>query len=73
MDTPFAAMPAGQIAYIRRIDPQTLPDPIRAQLPDGAPVWGLHSPEGTCIALTPDRRTAFFVAREHALTPVSAH
>lgn len=73
MQTPYANLPAGSLAYIRRIDPQSLPDEVRARLPGDAPVWGLHAPDGACIALTPDRSTAFFLAREHDLTPVSAH
>ena len=73
MQTPYPDLPEGKIAYIRQIDPQTLPDTIRAQIPGGVEVWGVHSPEGECIALTQDRSTAFFVARENDLTPVSAH
>ena len=73
MNTPFPHLPAGRIAYVRQIDPEALPDPIRTQIPTGAQVWGVHSAEGECIALTQDRRTAFFVARENQLEPVSVH
>lgn len=73
MQTLYANLPAGTLAYVRRIDPETLPAEIRTQIPGGAQVWGLHAPDGACIALTGDRRSAFFVAREHDLTPVSAH
>ncbi len=73
MQTPYAHLPAGTLAYIRQIDPETLPAEIRTQIPGGTQVWGVHSPDGDCIALTADRSTAFFVAREHDLTPVSTH
>ena len=73
MKTPYPGLPDGKIAYVRRIDPQTLPDEIRNQIPDDTQVWGVHDEAGECIALTQDRRTAFFVARENDLTPVSAH
>ena len=73
MQTPYPFVPEGKIAYVRRVDLGTLPKEIRAQVPEGAEVWGVHDPEGACIALTQDRSTAFFVARENDLEPVSAH
>ncbi|MCB1390066.1 MAG: DUF1150 family protein [Rhodobacteraceae bacterium] len=73
MQTPYPFVPDSKIAYIRRIDLSSLPQEIRAQVPKGAEVWGVHNPEGECIALTQDRSTAFFVARENDLEPVSAH
>jgi hypothetical protein len=73
MNTPFPHLPAGRIAYVRRIDPETLPDDVRTRIPGGAQVWGVHSDSGECLALTQDRRTAFFVARENQLEPVSVH
>ncbi|MBN8293633.1 DUF1150 family protein [Rhodobacter sp. NTK016B] len=73
MQTPYPFVPDGKLAYIRQIDIDTLPDDIRSQIPGGVEVWGVHSDDGECIALTQDRPTAFFVAREHDLEPVSAH
>lgn len=73
MQTPYPFVPEGKIAYIRQIDVKTLPQDIRAQVPAGAEVWGVHDHEGACLALTQDRSTAFFVARENDLEPVSAH
>lgn len=73
MQTPYANLPEGKLAYIRRIDPRQLPADIRAQIPADAQVWGVHAEDGECIALAEDRRTAFFVARENDLEPVSTH
>ena len=73
MQTPYPFVPDGKLAYIRLIDVDTLPQDVRARLPEGAEIWGVHNPEGECLALTQDRRTAFFVARENDLEPVSAH
>ncbi len=73
MQTPYPFAPESKIAYVRQIDVRTLPNDIRAQVPEGVEVWGVHDPEGACIALTQDRSTAFFVARENDLEPVSAH
>lgn len=73
MQTPHADVPKGPIAYVRQIDPLRLPDAIRVQVPEGAPVWGVHAPDGACLALTGDRRAAFELARINDLTPLSVH
>ncbi|WP_417589375.1 DUF1150 family protein [Pararhodobacter oceanensis] len=73
METPYSDLPLGKIAYIREIEAQDLPDDIRAQLPEESPVWGVHSPEGECLAIALDRRVAFMLARENDFAPVSAH
>jgi hypothetical protein len=77
MDTPHPDMEhpeaAGGIVYIREVPVTALPDAIRAQLGGVAQVWGLHTPEGACVALARDRAMAFVLARQNDLTPVSAH
>ncbi|MCA2014261.1 DUF1150 family protein [Pararhodobacter sp. CCB-MM2] len=73
MQTPYPFVPEGKLAYVRQIDIDTLPDDVRNQIPDEVEVWGVHKVDGECIALTQDRSTAFFVARENDLEPVSAH
>tara|TARA_R110002124_G_scaffold95963_13_gene240319 strand:- start:6292 stop:6516 length:225 start_codon:yes stop_codon:yes gene_type:complete len=73
MQTPYPGLPTGKIAYIRRVDPGTLPQDVRDQIPQDAQVWGVHSESGECLALTDDRRGAFLLARENDLAPVSAH
>jgi len=73
METPYPNLPAGKIAYVRLIDREALPEDISAQLPGDAPVWGVHTPDGQCLAVARDRATAFSVARENDLTPMSAH
>lgn len=61
------------IVYIREVSVTALPDALRAQLDGLDQVWGVHSPKGECLALARDRRTAFVVARENEMMPVSAH
>ncbi len=73
MDTPHPDRPESGIVYIRKVPVAALPDAIRAQLPGVEQVWGVHSPDGACLALAPDRALAFVVARQNDLTPVSAH
>jgi hypothetical protein len=77
MDTPHPDRPdggaAGSIVYIREVPVAALPDAIRAQLPDVPHVWGVHTPDGACVALARDRALAFVMARQNDLVPVSAH
>ncbi|MCB1394991.1 MAG: DUF1150 family protein [Rhodobacter sp.] len=73
MKTPYPALPDGKIAYIRQVDPASLPDEIRAQLPGDAAVWGVHAEDGEMLALARDRKVAFLLARQNDLAPVSAH
>lgn len=73
MDFPHPEDTATPIVYIRELALAALPDAIRAQLGDATEVWGVLTPEGECLALARDRRTAFFVARENEYAPVSAH
>lgn len=73
MDTPHPDRPESGIVYIRQVPVAALPDAIRAQLPGVEQVWGVHSPDGACLALARDRTMAFVVARQNDLTPVSAH
>lgn len=73
MDTPHPDRPESGIVYIREVPVEALPDAIRAQLPGVDQVWGVHTPEGECLALARDRSLAFVVARQNDLQPVSAH
>ena len=73
MHTPYPHIPESRLAYVRRIDPATLPAPLRAQVPPDATVWGVHNAEGACLALTDNRRMAFVVARDNDLSPMSVH
>lgn len=73
MNTPYPHIPENKLVYIRRVDPARLPEDLRAQVPADAAVWGVHAPDGACLALTGDRRLAFSMARQNDLSPVSAH
>ncbi len=58
------------IVYVREADPDTLPEHLK-----GAPgkIFSVHNPEGTCLALTDDRRIAFELAKRNDFVPVSVH
>jgi len=65
--------PGKQIVYIREVPATALPDELRARFGEAGTLWGVHTPEGACLALARDRRLAFVVARQHEMEPVSAH
>ena len=73
MDTPYPDLPESRIAYIREVPIETLPEEIRARLDGASHVFGIHTEAGECIALAPDRKLAFLLARQNDLAPVSAH
>jgi hypothetical protein len=73
MDTPYDNLPKGQMAYIRLVSRESLPDDIRAQIPGDEPIWGVHAPDGECLALARHRSDAFMLARENDWAPVSVH
>lgn len=73
MKRPVPETPETPIVYIREVPVAALPDAIRAQLDGVAHVWGIHAPDGACLALARDRRSAFVVARQNEMAPVSAH
>lgn len=77
MNTPHPDIPEtgpdGGIVYIREVPVAALPDSIRSQLGEAEVVWGVHTDTGECVALARDRATAFVVARQNDMQPVSAH
>ncbi len=62
-----------QIAYIRSVDPQTLPDDVRRAAAGAEVLYAIHGSDGSVLALVDDRAKAFALARMNELTPVSAH
>jgi hypothetical protein len=74
MDHPaFADGPVeSRIVYIREVPASELPAETRARIGD-APLYAIHDSVGNRLALVADRDLAFVVARQHEMTPVSAH
>jgi hypothetical protein len=50
-----------------------LPDAIQAQVQGLDHLYAIHAATGEVLALVPDRRQAFIVARQNAYAPVSVH
>jgi hypothetical protein len=61
-----------RIVYIREVGVDALPAEARARIGD-SPIYGIHDAGGNRLALVADRALAFAVARQHDMTPVSAH
>ncbi len=58
------------IVYVREADPEALPDHLKGAT---SKLFSVHSLEGTCIALTDNRKTAFALAKRNDMIPVSVH
>jgi hypothetical protein len=67
---PFAE-PSGQpIVYVREVTPEELPDQLRGAT---GKLFGVHDANGNRLALAPDRRVAFALARRNDMVPLSVH
>ncbi len=63
--------PSGQpIVYVREVTGDELPDELRGT---SARLYALHDAKGNRLALTPDRRIAFALARRNDMRPLSVH
>ncbi len=63
--------PGGQpIVYVREVTPEEMPDGLRGTT---ARLFALHDAEGNRLALAPDRRIAFALARRNDMVPLSVH
>ena len=67
---PFTNQTGEPIVYVREVAPGELPDELK-----GAPakLFALHDAEGNRLAIAPDRRQAFALARRNDLRPLSVH
>lgn len=75
--TDFPSLPrdsgADRIVYVRTVRTADLPEPIQAQTKGLDHLYAIHAADGACLALLPDRKLAFSVARRNEFAPVSAH
>jgi hypothetical protein len=61
------------IVYIRQVAVADLPEDVQAQAGDLETLYAIGSEDGRQLALVGDRSTAFVVARENDMEPVSVH
>lgn len=62
-----------RLVYIRPIDVADLPDEMQEQAEGRDRIYGVHSPDGLCLALVKDRKLAFALARQNDFAPVNVH
>lgn len=61
------------IVYVLGVKAADLPDEIRAHAGDHEQLYAIHAASGEVLAIVPDRKVAFAVARQNSFSPVSAH
>lgn len=62
-----------KVVYVKRVDVADLPDDVRAKVGNHNELFAVHTEEGEQIALVTDRNTAFVLARQYDMTPVTVH
>ncbi|MDO5622547.1 MAG: DUF1150 family protein [Paracoccus sp. (in: a-proteobacteria)] len=74
MNTTFNLNDDGtQTVYIRRIQMDALPEEVREQAPGLDSLYAVYGVNGERLALVRDRSTAFILARQNDMAPVSVH
>lgn len=61
------------IVYVRPVKVDDLPEEMRDQIGGAATIYAVHSVDGERLALVRDRKTAFFLARQNNMEPVTVH
>jgi hypothetical protein len=67
---PFTDPKGPPIVYVREVSAGELPDELRGT---AARLFALHDAEGNRLALAPDRRIAFALAKRNDMVPLSVH
>jgi len=67
---PFTEPNDQPIVYVREVAPDELPDELRGT---AVRLYAVHDTEGNRLALTPDRRVAFALARRNDMVALSVH
>ncbi|KAA2312329.1 DUF1150 family protein [Pseudooceanicola sediminis] len=66
-----------KVVYIRPVEAADLPEDVQEELSEQAPgltrLFAVHNSDGERLALVRDRATAFILARENDLAPVTVH
>lgn len=67
---PFIDPRGHPIVYVREVAADEMPDELKGT---PARLYALHGAAGKRLAVAPDRRLAFALARRNDLTPLSVH
>jgi hypothetical protein len=75
MTHPSFDVAADGLVYVRRVEVEDLPGPVRREAQEGGleQIYAVHRADGEQVALVGDRMLAFTLARQNDLTPVSVH
>ena len=68
--TPFTEPKGKAIVYVRELAADEMPDELRGI---EARFFGVHDAEGNRLAVVPDRRVAFALAKQNDMRPLSVH
>jgi len=61
------------IAYVRAVSFADLPKSIQSQISETSKLYAVHDEEGQRLAVVPDRKLAFALARQNDFSPVSVN
>ncbi len=64
---------AAKVVYVRAVKAADLPEDVREQVPGVKQLFAVHDSMGERLALVRDRDTAFILARQNDLAPVTVH
>ena len=67
---PFTEPDGQPIVYVREVTPEEMPDELRGTT---ARPYAVHDAEGNRLALAPDRRIAFALAKRNDMVALSVH
>jgi hypothetical protein len=68
--TPFTGPKDKAIVYVRELAADEMPDALRGTT---ARFFAVHDADGNRLAVTPDRRIAFALAKQNDMRPLSVH
>ena len=68
--TPFTEPKGRPIVYVRELAEDEMPDELRGT---EARLYAVHDAEGNRLAVAPDRRVAFALAKRNDMRPLSVH
>ncbi|MFD1507829.1 DUF1150 family protein [Lacimonas salitolerans] len=69
----FDAGQGDRIVYVRPVEVADLPDELQEKLVGTKTLYAVHDANGQQLALVKDRKTAFVLARQNDLSPVTVH
>lgn len=69
----FPTTEGRKIVYVRPVAVEDLPKEMRDQAAGRKHLYAVHDENGVPLALVPDRRLAFVLARRNDMSPVSVN